>query len=230
MKWRWNKGIGYFLLFCLSLLMLVVDHRGMYFGDFVFKSIGIPPWSKSPGEGIHYPIVFGVLLLVVSGKLFMDYCRGRYPKIGRRAVLSCVILIFAFPTLSYWSTLALNVNRSGLPTLDYSAKDSQCNFNTGKEEVNIRCELQLMNYGSSPMQVGVKPLLQDEFHKYIGLSKLKIEHQEVLLPPRSSHRYTLNYTAQPLQLLFGKRNSSGSTAAGGVHFVQGDEERIVIWE
>lgn len=85
------KGKGWMaVLFLLSSLVFVgITHQGTMFGDYLFRTIGIPPWSEpATNHGLHYSAIFGIIMLIVSGNLTIMHFKQRYKKyVGRTVIL-----------------------------------------------------------------------------------------------------------------------------------------------
>ena len=59
---------------CIALMLfsvaISVCIRGYCWGDHVFAALGLPAWSNG-SQGIHYPGIIAILLLVLSCGVFL---------------------------------------------------------------------------------------------------------------------------------------------------------------
>ncbi|MCM3781701.1 hypothetical protein M3231_01830 [Neobacillus mesonae] len=68
------KGWFYILFLLSSLVFTGLTHDGVTTGDYIFHAIGIPPWSiPELNQGIHYSAIFGIIMIILSGKLTINY-------------------------------------------------------------------------------------------------------------------------------------------------------------
>lgn len=224
--WR-RKLIIYSAFFIGSLIFLAIDHRGVSTGDYLFRALGLSPWSDGRNnQGLHYSVVIGIVLLLISGQLLIHHLRTKYDRVGLKIVVFSFIFFILFPVASRWLFVVGNLNSSGLSALDYSSKDYNCSFRYSEDEALYVCTIKLFNYGKQQELVEIKPYFDDPHSAIIAEASPKIEYKTIVIPPRSDSTYTLFFDG----LLDHEAKGRGFTSLGGVVLKQDDVEKVFIWK
>jgi hypothetical protein len=220
-----RKDLLYMLFLIASLLFLAIDHRGIIIGDRIFRIMGVSPWSDHRNQGIHYSIIVGIVLALISGNILVKHLRIQYMKVGRKVVAFCIIFLLLFPIVSRWLMVIGNLNNSGVSALDYSSKDFTCEYHTNDGIVLFQCKIRLLNYGGNSETVYIKPVFQDNFNQSSGLASIELKYVELVIPPRSNRTYSMRFTSTPTNLTI-----FGATMSGGVSFESKGEKKAVFWK
>ncbi|WP_145040419.1 hypothetical protein [Paenibacillus sp. Y412MC10] len=162
----------------LGLLFISNQHLGYSFGDDLFRWAGISPWTKQGNYGLHLPVIAGLILLTIGILRVTSIYRPLYPKIMSRIMIGCVAWIVVFPFVSESVMFVANFNSSGISTVAYSKKDSNCEYRTENEVILARCQIQIYSYGTE-RQVTVRPLSVD-----VGGRVIDFEPKVVPVRPR----------------------------------------------
>ncbi|WP_076335350.1 hypothetical protein MHI37_13960 [Paenibacillus sp. FSL H8-0548] len=193
----------------------------------MFNLFGISPWSnKERGLGLHFPVIIGIPLLLISGRLLIKYYRGRYVKAGRVVVISSIIFLFIFPWIANGVMLLLHYNQPGIMSLDYSKKNSTCQFSTDMDRgtVHFKCNLTLINYSNRAKGIKIRPVFKENDGE--ALTLIHIKDNEIVVPPRSNRQYNLNFSGSTDQNI----STSGYTVVSGVHFQSEKQKKEVYWK
>lgn len=176
-----NKGWIYVLFLLSSLIFVGITHQGSMVGDYLFKAIGIPPWSNSvTSNGLHYSAIFGIVMVILSGNVTIKHFRRRYKQyVGRTVVISCILFIYVYPLLTEQLYYLTHVRKTGVEVVDFLDKDSRCTYGTQDDIVSFQCALRMINYGGQNESVKIRPIIQ----RY-GDSKgiwpfVEVQHQEI---------------------------------------------------
>lgn len=162
----------------LGLLFISNQHLGYSFGDDLFRWAGISPWTKQGNYGLHQPVIAGLILLTIGILRVTSIYRPLYPKIMSRVMIGCIAWIVVFPFVSESVMFVANFNSSGISTVAYSKKDSNCEYRTENEVILARCQIQIYSYGTE-RQVTVRPLSVD-----VGGRVIDFEPKVVPVRPR----------------------------------------------
>ncbi|ACX62475.1 hypothetical protein MHI43_00940 [Paenibacillus sp. FSL H8-0457] len=162
----------------LGLLFISNQHLGYSFGDDLFRWAGISPWTKQGNYGLHLPVIAGLILLTIGILRVTSIYRPLYPKIMSRVMIGCIAWIVVFPFVSESVMFVANFNSSGISTVAYSKKDSNCEYRTENEVILARCQIQIYSYGTE-RQVTVRPLSVD-----VGGRVIDFEPKVVPVRPR----------------------------------------------
>lgn len=223
------KGWLYVLFLLSFLIFLGITHRGTILGDEIFKAIGIPPWSDSvTNQGLHYSVIFGIVMLILSGNLTIKYFRKRYKNyVGRTVVISCIIFIYLFPFLTEQLDYFANRNKTGIEVVDFLKKGSRCVYGTQEDAVSIQCSMRITNYGGQDESVKIRPIFQ-EYGDVKGVwSFAEIQHQEITLSPRSNMVYNIRFESKADDRV-AKFGASGNTNYFGLEFVKDGQRKEVF--
>jgi len=162
----------------LGLFFISNQHLGYSFGDDLFRWAGISPWTKQGNYGLHLPVIAGLILLTFGILRVTSIYRPIYPKIMSRVMIGCIAWIVVFPFVSESVMFVANFNSSGISTVAYSKKDSNCEYRTENEVILARCHIQIYSYGTE-RQVTVRPLSVD-----VGGRVIDFEPKVVAVRPR----------------------------------------------
>ncbi|UNK18646.1 hypothetical protein MNQ98_00940 [Paenibacillus sp. N3/727] len=185
----------------LGLLLLSFHHLGYSLGDDLFRWIGISPWTDGKSRGLHLPVLFGFLLLIFGVVGVSRIYQSRYPKIMSRLIIGCVAFIMIFPFITENLFFLTKFNSTGVSSVAFSKKDSQCNYRMEEDRtVKIECQLNLYNYGKEQM-ITIRPLLDDEFMQF------EIEPQAISLTPHTQSNQSVDF--------YGKIMNRDISSAGG---------------
>nr|WP_285857611.1 hypothetical protein [Paenibacillus lautus] len=160
------------------MLFISNQHLGYSFGDDLFRWAGISPWTTKGNYGLHLPVIAGLILLTIGILRVTSIYRPLYPKIMSRVMIGCVAWIVVFPFVSESVMFVANFNSSGISTVAYSKKDSNCEYRTENEVILARCQIQIYSYGTE-RQVTVRPLSVD-----VGGRVIDFEPKVVPVRPR----------------------------------------------
>ncbi|MFD0717565.1 hypothetical protein [Paenibacillus sp. GCM10027626] len=154
MKWQsfsLNRGIVFLSLVVLGLVLVSNHHLGYSFGDSIFRALGLPPWSEQGNHGLHISAITGIFLLIAGYLGATIYYLPRYRKIRSRIIIGCIAFVWLSPIVSEYAMFILKYNSTGIRSVAYSLKDSQCSFQTYENNrVHANCSLTLYNYGNQP--------------------------------------------------------------------------------
>lgn len=222
-----DKGWLYVLFLLISLVFLGVTHRGDVFGDQVFRFLGLPPWSQfDRNEGLHYSAIFGIVMLLVSGKLAIRYFRKRYKtKVGRTIVLICILFFYTYPLVTEQAYYLAHWNQKGLQAVDFLKKDSRCRYQTKDSAVSMECTIRLVNYGGQTETVKIRPIIEPHGRSNGIWSFVEIQYQQVSLLPRSNEVYDIHFTSETYERLK-TWNAGGSTISFAVELIVGDRKEV----
>lgn len=224
-----KKGWMYVLFLLSSLVFVGITHQGSMVGDYLFKTMGIPPWNDpATSEGLHFSAIFGIVMLILSGNLTIKHFRLRYKQyVGRTVIISCIIFIYVYPLLTEQLYYLAHVRKTGIEVVDFLDKDSYCTYGTQEKNMSFQCSLRIINYGGQNESVRVRPIIQS-----IGDSKgiwsfVEVQHQEITLQPRSNRVYNIIFKSKPDDRIteFG---ASGSTNYFGVEFIKDGQKKEVF--
>lgn len=216
-----------FLLF--SLIFVGITHQGIVVGDYLFRTIGIPPWSNpATNHGLHYSTIVGIIMLIVSGSLTIKYFRHRYKKyVGRTVVLSCVIFITLYPFLTEQLYYLVHVKEKGIKAVDYLKKDSSCMYSTQEDKVSFQCTIRLINYGGQNETVTIRPIFREYGNSQGIWPFVEVQPQEITLPSRSNIKHNIRFESKP-DARIAKFGVSGSTDYFGMEFVKEGQNKEIF--
>lgn len=122
--------------------------------------LGLPVWITTTATigRIHITVLLGLLLLIVGIVGTVRNYRNRYPKILSRTIIGCLVLIIIYPFMTEKAMFLIKYNSSGIHSLDYTKKDSQCSYTTNSNQVTATCSFTLYNYGIEN-EVTLKPII-----------------------------------------------------------------------
>ncbi|MFB9277629.1 hypothetical protein [Cohnella cellulosilytica] len=144
----------------LALFFVTNNHLHSSFGDLVFEFFGISPWSKENHNGVHLPVVLGIILLIIGIIGTVKYYSPRHPKIRSRIFIFCVAFILLYPVATEKALFLLRHNSSGIRSIDILTEESRCSIRTVDDTVRANCSLTIFNYGNEE-QLTIRPILLD---------------------------------------------------------------------
>lgn len=221
-----KKLIAYVCLFIFSLLFFSVDHRGVLFGEYLFRLVGISPWSNGD-QGLYFPSVFGLIMIYVSVNLLHKQLKLKYKKIKRKMLLFGIAFLLCFPILTRSIMVVANINHSGLTVLDYSKKDYECSYSSYEELFSAQCTVKLFNYGNEDEVVLIKPIIENSFRfdEFSNNPWESVEYKKVTIPARSNDTYLIVFDSKPTNF----SGSGGTTTIGGISFMKDEKEKSLVW-
>ncbi|WP_340398063.1 hypothetical protein NST50_15170 [Paenibacillus sp. FSL E2-0202] len=228
-----TKGKGWiavlFLLF--SLVFVGITHQGTMFGDYLFRTIGIPPWSEpATNHGLHYSAIFGIILLIFSGNLTIMHFKQRYKKyVGRTVILFFIIFYYLYPFLTERLYYFVNMNNEGIEVVDFLEKDSHCMYGTQEDMVEVQCTIRLINYGGKNETIMIRPIFREYGNPQGIWSFAEVQPQEITLLPRSNIRHHIYFESKP-DARIAEFGADGNTDYFGVEFVKDGQKKVVFRE
>jgi hypothetical protein len=158
--------------------MMANTHMGESLGDSMFHSLGISPWTKSNDSGVHWPVVFGLLLMLTGVIGAIRFLRPRYPKILSRIIIGCIAFVCLFPIVTEKAMFFLQRNATGVNSLDYNPNKSTCQIQTLESTIKANCSFALMNYGDQ-QEFTIRPLMR------MPAPGIRFEPKKLNIPPHS---------------------------------------------
>lgn len=223
------KGWLYILFLLSSLIFIGVPHSGSIAGDYIFRIIGIPPWSNPvTNQGAHYSTIFGIIMVIISGNLTIKYYKKRYNNyVGRTVVISCLLFIYVYPLLTEQIYYLAYRNQQGLEVVDFLKKDSHCMYNTQEDVVSMQCSIRLINYGGHNENLSIRPIIQ-EYGDFKGVwSVAEVQFHEISLKPRTNQVYNIHFDSKSDDRI-ADYGASGSTDSFGIELLQEGQRKIVF--
>jgi hypothetical protein len=223
------KGWLYVLFLLSSLVFLGITHRGSVAGDYIFRGIGIPSWSDPVANlGLHYSVIFGLVMLILSGSLTIRHFRQRYKKyVGRIVWISCIIFFNVYPFLTEQVYYLTHMKKTGIEAVDLLKKDSRCMYGTQEDKVTIQCTIRIINYGGQNENVSIRPIIQDYGNRKGIWSFAEVQYQEITLKKRSNIKYNIHFESKPDDRIAELR-ASGTADIFGLEFVKDGQIKEVI--
>lgn len=142
----------------LGLFILTGNHVGRSLGDAIFDTLGISPWSRGDRTGFHYPVLLGLLLLIVGFVGTVRHYQLRFPRIRSRIIIGCLLFIFLYPQVAESATFLLLRNADGFRSIHYVKEDSHCSFESEGDKVTATCSFTIYNYGNVD-ELTITPIL-----------------------------------------------------------------------
>ncbi|MFF2483083.1 hypothetical protein [Paenibacillus sp. NPDC058071] len=148
-KQRRNRGIVFAALFALGLILLAPDHTGRSIGDYIFGALGIPVWTEGNRNGLHTPVITGIILIIfgLSGTTY--YFSEKVPKLKRWLLLGGLAFLLISPLAIEQSLFVIKRGAQGVASVDFSPKKSGCSYSTSNGVVRADCNLTIYNYGKA---------------------------------------------------------------------------------
>lgn len=222
--WK-RKAWMYSTMLVASLLFIAVDHRGVPFGDHIFRFVGLPPWSNHD-QGFHYSSILGIILIFMSGNLVIQHFRKKYKRVARKVVLACILLFILFPAITKGTLMLVHSNHTGLAVLDYSKKNYSCSQIFLDNNAKYECTIQLFNYGKQVEYVQIKPILDSIAERSSEFPAIEIQYKQIMIPPRSDSTYSISFESKPIDT---EGAVISRSIGGGVSFQLDGKEKQVHW-
>ncbi|NMO97184.1 hypothetical protein [Paenibacillus lemnae] len=200
----------YIISALLGMFLFAPAHLGYSTGDHFFEWLGVPAWIETGGSGrLHLTAIIGLLLLVTGIIGIGSMYESVYPKIRSRVILGCIAVLFIFPYVTEYTMYVFKFNASGISSVDYSFRDSKCDYHYGEQKAKARCSLRIYNYGKA-QEVHIRPI--DDLDD----TNIVYEYKTLDLPRRSNQLYTnLVFEGQLAEDISG----SGWSSKAGVEIV-----------
>jgi hypothetical protein len=159
---------GYFFIIVIAAAMLLISqtHLKETFGDLIFETIGISPWTKSNQNGMHLPVIAGLFLMIIGVAGAQRTLRDRHPKLTGTILIGCIAFFFIFPFITQGIMYAVKYNASD--TNSVHVTDSKCNFTSIENKVTAECSFKVFNYGKAEELV-IKPVLPTNWNRSIDI-------------------------------------------------------------
>ncbi|PAK48153.1 hypothetical protein [Paenibacillus sp. 7541] len=170
----------------LGLLFISVHHLGYPLGYDLFTGVGIPPLITAGNTTYHLSTIIGSLLLIIGVYGTARLFEARYPKIMSRLIIGCIAYILVFPWVSGQIVSLVKYNTSGISSVAYSTKDSECRFQTIESRLVADCMLNIYNYGNEH-QITIRPVDIGFGREHVTLEPKEITvepHRRSLVPVR----------------------------------------------
>ena len=186
-KRRMKKGLFFVVLMLVGLLLIPFTHLGDTFGDWIFRSIGISPWTDEWNTGLHLPAILGIMALVIGFIGATRQLKPVYPKIISRLGWFCVAVLVLFPYITQGSLFLLKYNATGHDSI--AIKDSQCKVNYEEADFRMECKVTLFNYGNIE-RVALKPILPPDLNNQVNAT---FESSSLRLDPHRKKTMTVAF-------------------------------------
>lgn len=69
-----------------GLLLITNTHLQHPLGDSLFNLVGLSPWTKANQNGLHLPVILGLVILLIGIAGTVRLYRPRYPKVQSRVI------------------------------------------------------------------------------------------------------------------------------------------------
>lgn len=183
------------------MLLISQTHMKESFGDQIFEAIGISPWTESNQNGLHLPVILGILLMIIGVAGSQRTLRGRHPKISRTVLIGCIAFFFIFPFMTQGVMFAAKYNAAGAASVQVT--DAKCNFASNENKVTADCSFKIFNYGKAE-EVVIKPILPTNWNRNVDIDFGAIT---VTLDRHSKQNMTVRFNGT-------QNNGSGFTGWG----------------
>lgn len=194
-----KKGHYSLIAIILALLLVSQNHLKHSFGDSIFKSIGLSPWTNGESSGLHLPVIIGIILLIIGFIGAGRYYRSKYPKITSRLVIGCIVFFLVFPFITEGVMFLVKYNSKGMDSIDISS--GKCSFKSVENSVTADCSFTLFNYGEVD-KIAINPILPNY------LDDVDIEFEKIVIPLDKHRRMTFGFPFKGMQ-----RKGSGFTGS-----------------
>jgi len=186
-RFKLNKGFVFLGTLVVGIFLLAEHHLGYSMGDSIFRTIGIPPWSKENGLGLHYSAITGIILLIVGYLGTTIHYLPRYKKIRSRVIIGCILFVWAFPYLSKPIMFAVNYNATD--AIAYMPDQTKCNYSSDEASETVIqgiCSFTIFNYGK-PSEILIRP---------IANPAITFKAEKISLSAHSKNRFHLSFTGE----------------------------------
>jgi len=201
-------------LIIFAILFVWVQENDFILGDYIFGKLGLPVWSNGL-EGIHYPVVFSLFLIVMALIGFMVYSKETSPGLKKLAFFT---LFFGHLLIQPAFSEVYGMVKSfspGLEAIDYYRSQSTSTFESTYDNkfLKINSKLSFVNYSQVSQEVYVK-LLPDKYPErltnddnIIATDGESLKPKKFILHPKSQTTVNASFIAKPKEDLM---NASGS--------------------
>lgn len=143
-----RKAALFFVLILIGLLLISKTHLGYSFGDSIFRTLGLPPWTNTEYDsGWHISVIVGLLAILVGYIGAVKFYQAQIPKIRRRIILSCIAFVFLFPIVTENAMILLKYQSVSINSVDFIRENSQCSYQSEEAILKADCTITLFNYG-----------------------------------------------------------------------------------
>ncbi|MCR8645976.1 hypothetical protein NV379_25470 [Paenibacillus sp. N1-5-1-14] len=187
-----RKEALFYVLILIGLLLISNTHLGYSFGDSIFRTVGIPPWTNTEDDsGLHISVIIGLLVIIAGYIGTVKFYQVRFPKIRSRIVLSCIAFVYLSPIVTENAMILLKYNSVSVTSVDFSKNNSQCSYRSEEANVEANCTITLINYGKEK-NVMIRPYL------IRSTTKVKFEPMTVTLPPHQKVGVSMAFNGKQL--------------------------------
>ena len=146
-----KRGVISVTLIILAFMIGTSTQSGFSFGEEMFWSLGISPWSNGQ-FGFHYPIILTVILLISGGIIAKTEVPPR-----RIGVLILFLVVLSPIIVSILKPVYFKMH-SGLGAIEYEYKKSNFDIRSTADNKNLDITglIVLTNYGKNSLEVGIK--------------------------------------------------------------------------
>ncbi|WP_337103279.1 hypothetical protein [Paenibacillus sp. YIM B09110] len=183
-----QKSVLYIVGLLLGLLMIAKNHLDHSFGEFLFKFIGLSPWTNVDKTGFNLPVIIGFLLILFGVSGTARTYRPRFPIIFSSLIIGCIAFVLISPIASEKAMFLLKHNSKGIHSLDYSIKDSKCYIQTVESVVKSDCSFTIYNYGKEENFM-IKPMLMDSYTDM----DIDVQAHMVSIAPHRKHLFSVQF-------------------------------------
>lgn len=150
------KGLYYIFAIVIALFLLSHHHLKYSFGDSIFHTLGLSPWTDKGNSGLHLPVFIGFILIIIGFLGSVRHFRPKYPKIFSRLVFGCIAFFFIFPLATQGAMFLMKYNANDIDSIDISS--GKCSFKSEENHVIADCSFTIFNYGRVT-KIAVTPTL-----------------------------------------------------------------------
>jgi hypothetical protein len=173
-----KKEANFIIAIILALFFLTNNHLNHSLGDSIFNVFGISPWTGKRQSGYHLSVFLGLALLFVGVVGAVRFYRPKYPKILSRITIICIAFVFLYPMVTEKAMFIIMHNSTGLTSIDYSKRNSNCNIQSEGNKVKANCFFTIFNYGNEN-QIIIKPIIDNYF------ANINFETRKLSLSPHT---------------------------------------------
>lgn len=144
-------------LIIFAILFAWVEENDFILGDYIFSKLGLPVWSNGL-EGLHYPVVFSLFLIVMALTGFAVYSKETGLGLKRLVFFT---LLFGHSLIQPAFSEVYGMVKSfspGLEAVDYYRSQSSSTFESTYDNIKISSKLSFVNYSPVAQEVYIKLL------------------------------------------------------------------------
>ena len=207
-------------LIIFAVMFVWVQENDFILGDYIFSKLGLPVWSNGL-EGVHYPVVFSLFLVVMALIGFMVYSKETDPRLKRLVFFTLFFgHIIIQPAFSEVYGMVKSFSH-GLEAVDYYRSQSSNTFESTYDNrfLKINSKLSFVNYSQVAQEVYIK-LLPDRYpdrltndRNIVATDGKSMKPKKFILHPKSQTMVNAVFMVKPKEDLI---NASGSFNGGDV--------------